>query len=348
MFGLYRTTLAVMVMVHHLFLGFLPLGTYPVFGFYIISGYLMTLIMHETYGYTSSGRFSFAINRILRLYPQYLAAALISIILILILGPEFVKKFHGSMFMPSSTKEALFNFLILFHPTIEGSMNPRLVPPTWALTIEIFFYILICIGISKNIYRIYTWIFVSIIYVFYSFIVGWPWQTRYFTIAAASLPFSIGSAIYFISKNTFFTQIYYSIKIQPIFLFLLMLLNVSFWSYIKRNYTGYWIETGFYLNLIICSLIVYSLSIGEKIFNINKYIDKIIGNYSYPIYILHWQCGLIVSFLMLQQSNFNKYRQEGLFIFILSVIFVLFFSFLFIRYIDEPIQHIRIKIKKQI
>ena len=72
MFGLLRTTFALMVMIYHLFfVGFLSLGTYPVFGFYIISGYLMTVIMHNNYGYTWVGRYSFAVNRFLRLYPQY-------------------------------------------------------------------------------------------------------------------------------------------------------------------------------------------------------------------------------------------------------------------------------------
>jgi len=55
MLGLLRTTLAIMVMSYHLFVGILPLGTYAVFGFYVISGYLMTLVMHESYGYSGGG-----------------------------------------------------------------------------------------------------------------------------------------------------------------------------------------------------------------------------------------------------------------------------------------------------
>jgi len=56
MLGLLRTTLAIMVMSYHLFVGILPLGTYAVFGFYVISGYLMTLVMHESYGYSGGVR----------------------------------------------------------------------------------------------------------------------------------------------------------------------------------------------------------------------------------------------------------------------------------------------------
>ena len=83
MFGVLRTTLALMVMAFHLFAGIAPLGKYAVFGFYVISGYLMTLVMNDTYGHTWSGRYAFALNRLLRLYPQYWAAATFSIVLIL-------------------------------------------------------------------------------------------------------------------------------------------------------------------------------------------------------------------------------------------------------------------------
>lgn len=47
MFGSFRTLLALGVVISHL--GSAPyMGTYAVFGFYALSGYLMTLIMHET------------------------------------------------------------------------------------------------------------------------------------------------------------------------------------------------------------------------------------------------------------------------------------------------------------
>ena len=54
MFGTYRTLLALMVVALHLG-GYRVMGAYAVFGFYILSGYLMTLIMHVSYGYSTSG-----------------------------------------------------------------------------------------------------------------------------------------------------------------------------------------------------------------------------------------------------------------------------------------------------
>lgn len=49
MFGTYRAFLALMVVALHL--GGIPkIGAYAVFGFYCLSGYLMTLIMQTNYG----------------------------------------------------------------------------------------------------------------------------------------------------------------------------------------------------------------------------------------------------------------------------------------------------------
>lgn len=69
MFGTYRTILALMVVFLHL--GGVPrIGAYAVFGFYCLSGYLMTLIMQTTYGYSFQGVIKYGINRFLRNYPS--------------------------------------------------------------------------------------------------------------------------------------------------------------------------------------------------------------------------------------------------------------------------------------
>ncbi|MFT5239279.1 MAG: peptidoglycan/LPS O-acetylase OafA/YrhL [Candidatus Promineifilaceae bacterium] len=70
MFGTYRALLAFMVVALHL--GGVPIiGPYAVFGFYILSGYLMTTIMHTRYGYSPVGFLQYAVNRALRIYPAY-------------------------------------------------------------------------------------------------------------------------------------------------------------------------------------------------------------------------------------------------------------------------------------
>ena len=71
MFGILRTLLAINVVLLHIF-NVPKLGNYSVSFFFVLSGFLMTLIMNKTYGFTSSGVVFFWKNRILRLYPVYL------------------------------------------------------------------------------------------------------------------------------------------------------------------------------------------------------------------------------------------------------------------------------------
>jgi peptidoglycan/LPS O-acetylase OafA/YrhL len=339
MFGFLRTTLALMVMAYHLHLSPMPLGDYAVFGFYIISGYLMTLIMHESYSYTWIGRLSFAINRFLRLYPQYWAAAAFSLLLIATLGPKRVMDYHGAIFLPYSALQTLQNFFMAFAAWRPDSLYPRLVPATWALTVEIFFYALIALGISKTFPRVKIWLGISIGYVIGTYVAGWSFQERYFPLGAASLPFSIGAAIYFISKIQPVNQLYRRMGISSLHLFILFLANCLLWMRIHS-----FVEVGFYLNVMIFSFLVYSIVTGSEILKLDRKVDKWIGDFSYPIYLLHWQSGLLVSYVMFGES-FHKVSFHSIRSLIVSIPFVFILSFISICAIDRPIERIRTRIK---
>ncbi len=334
-----------MVMVFHLFIGILPLGIYPVFGFYIISGYLMTFIMHENYGYTRLGRYSFGINRFLRLYPQYWAAAIISVVLIITLGSETVADYHPSMFLPASLGEFFSNVSMMFLSWFPNSVNPRLVPPTWSLTIEIIFYILICLGASKTFTRVKVWIFFSICYAAGTFIVGAAQDDRYFPVAAASLPFSIGSAIYFLLKEKGMYSRHPIGRTSAPILFILMLANCLVWTILEKIEIDEQVDIGFYLNIIIFTLLVYSLAKGGEIVNIKKSADKFIGDLSYPVYLLHWQAGVLVSFVVFG-ATVHEISPRGGIHFALSLLAVFMMSFLFRSIIDKPVQNIRTRIRE--
>ena len=344
MLGVLRTTLALMVMVYHLFVQLLPMGTYAVFGFYIISGYLMTLIMHESYGYTWFGRYSFAVNRFLRLYPQYWAAAILSVLLILNVGPEAVAHYRGSMVLPASYKGYISNLLMIFPSWYPNSVKPRLVPPTWALTVEIVFYVLICLGISKSFIRVKIWFLLSIGYVVVTFIAGLPSNNRYFPAAAASLPFSIGSGVFFMSKDSRIYDLYLKLKVSSAALFILMIAHCLVWVVLSKRRIGGLVEIGFYMNIVICTVLVYSVVSGGKIGKINQSIDKFIGDFSYPIYLLHWQSGLLAS-LAIFGEGLHGFSIRGFISLAVSIPIVCMLSFASMLVIDKPIQRIRAKIK---
>ena len=344
MFGSLRTTLALMVMVHHLFYPDI-LGTYAVFGFYILSGYLMTLIMHESYGYHKTGRIHFAINRVLRLFPMYWAAAIFTLVLIYMIGGEKVQLYHRSMFIPSDIKSVLENLLMIFPAWRSDEVEPRLAPTTWALTVEMFFYLLICIGISKNFFRVKVWFFLSLVYVGFTYYFGSPMGDRYFPIAAASLPFSIGGLLYFFSKKVTIRSAFLKSKLSTNVLFAAMLINVLIWMLVNRKLkVGELTEIGFYLNIAICSALIFSIILGGKIAFVGKHADKFIGDLSYPIYLMQWQVGLLVSFLLFGVP-LHEFSILGLWNLTASVVVAILLSVAFVYLIDRPVQSVRDKIK---
>jgi peptidoglycan/LPS O-acetylase OafA/YrhL len=101
---------------------------------------------------------------------------------------------------------------------------------------------------------------------------------------------------------------------------------------------------GFYLNIVICALLVFSLAIGGKILSVNRKFDKIIGDYSYPIYLLHWQTGLLASYLIFGEA-FHGFSGRGLVSLVVAFIITVLISSLFIHGIDRRVQRIRSKIK---
>lgn len=344
MFGLLRTTLALMVMAYHLLVGIFPLGAYAVFGFYVISGYLMTLVMHRQYGHDGLGRMAFAANRFLRLYPMYWAAGLASVLLILSIGGGAVHDYHHSIYLPVSADALLQNVLMVFPAWHPGDINPRLVPPTWALTVEMCFYVLICMGISKTLVRTRVWFVLSVGYVVFSYQAGWPMADRYSTILAASLPFSVGALVYFYATDVAALGRRVGRMPSARWLFLLMLANCAA-AVVLWGGSG-WVarEVGFYVNVLIFAVLVYAIAVGDEIFPLSRWLDKAIGDHSYPIYLLHQQVGVVASMLVFGVPA-HEFSARGLGGLMLAVLIIVPVSFVLIRFIDTPVQRVRSRIK---
>jgi len=158
------------------------------------------------------------------------------------------------------------------------------------------------------------------------------------------LPFATGAIIYFASKNKRIMEQFIKLRLSATNLYVVMLLNCLIFVIASRTNAGIVVEAGFYLNIAICALLVYSLAIGREIIGINRKIDKIIGDYSYPIYLLHWQSGLLASYLIFGEA-FHEFSLRGFISLLFAFFIVVLLSTLFIRRLDDPIQGVRTKIK---
>jgi len=349
MFGIYRTLMALMVVATHLLL--VPnVGNYAVHGFFILSGLLMTTIMHKSYGYDRKGFASYAWNRFLRLYPIYFMVLAITVIVLLVLGEENSTRFHQSIYFPDSIGLIFYNVSMLY-PTLNPiELNPVLIPQVWALTVELFFYVLIGLGLSKSKKLTIGWLIFSLIFTILNLAFHANWQEFsldevYYFLPTGSLPFSMGALIYHYRHKI--PEIEFNKKIGFILsgLFLLYLANAIGGRVVTRYFDLVFIGyASFYLNLIIHAIMIPIL-LQIKPEKKWKKIDTEIGNYSYPFYILHFTCGLIVSNLIFS-GDMSARNLESLVVMILSVVLMTGISFLMIRFVDKPVNEYRKLFKK--
>ncbi len=334
MFGTFRTVLALMVVATHL--GHIPGGGFAVFGFYILSGYLMTLIMQRNYGYTVSGVSKYAVNRFLRIYPIYWLSIVFSAVLVWHLGREFISDYHRSIYFPEDLYELAKNLLIFF-PFREP---PRLTPPAWALTVELFFYVLIGLGVSRNKRTTLIWFVVSVIYHLAAIIFQLGFTHRYFTIFAASLPFATGAMIFHYKYE--FTQSINRVKGRfgyylPYILFIFFLANLVL-GYFAQSW-GFF----FYSNYILCAFLVAVLSERKTLPYISKKFDRWMGDFSYPIYLIHMQIGLVV--VVVCHAIGIELKRPNLVLMFISIPLIFLCSWIITVVIERPIELLRTKIK---
>ena len=323
-----------MVVIQHLWLWHSFIGVFAVFGFFVISGYLMTLIMRDSYGYSFFGRRAFVVNRFLRIYPLYWVSILLVALLLVVLGGQSGLDMHRIMRMPSTAVE-WFQNLALFYPAWNpADVEPKLLPVSWALAVELFFYLAICAGVSRTLRRTLVWVAISLAFVVFSVADDMPWRERYITFAAGSLPFSLGALIYHLPKLQAA-----SLDRLAGMLFLLLLANAAAWA--LRDYAT-WpqvSEIGFYLNLAITAALVYSIASGGRLYITSRKLDRLIGDYSYPIYLFHWPLALAVSVPVFGNIS------HGLPLFVLTCLAVFVFSWAALRVIDKPVQSLRGRVK---
>lgn len=337
MFGTYRLILALMVVALHI--GGVPLiGAYAVFGFYALSGYLMTYIMHRNYGFTVQGVCKYALNRFLRIYPMYWISIAFSAGLVFAVGESYSSQYHEDIFYPHTLVELLRN-IFLFFP---GRESPRLTPPAWALTVEIFFYICIGLGLSINKRVVVGWLVASVLYHVIIIVAQLGWEPRYFTIAAASLPFATGALIYHYGREAvdFISRVIPILmhRYSPLALLLLLLVN-----WLLGYMLGGAKSVFFYTSYVITALEVVLLAQAKELPFISKKFDKFMGDLSYPLYLIHYQVALIVM-VSLQKMGYAINRPDLVLLFV-STPFILLLSWIFAITLEAPIELVRERVK---
>lgn len=344
MFGFLRFFLATNVVLTHI-VHIRSLGPFAVYTFFILSGFLMTTIMKNTYNYTIKGIMRYAINRFLKLFPVHWFLLLLTIAIIFITSPEFAYEFNEKIKIPSSASEILANITMIYPAFHPGSYPSILAASSWALTIEIFFYFLIGLGLSRN--RIITlcWFFMSILYMFYLNINS-IYGLGYGNVLTASLPFSLGAVLFY--YKTLIIDLLRKIPGNiTIVISIIFTLNLIFTS---SSY--HWLPEiawkiaiiGSGLNLILSSLLIIVLWFEGKN-HFSKPVDIFYGDLSYPIYLFHMSAGCFISWVIYDRPV-TELSTEGLITFVGALVATIIASIITTKLISNPIEKIRTAVKK--
>jgi peptidoglycan/LPS O-acetylase OafA/YrhL len=247
------------------------------------------------------------------------------------------------MFLPERKLQWLKNIFLVFSYTD----SPRLTPPAWALTVELFFYICIGLGLSKTRRITHYWFGLSVFYHIFIGVAGFDAAYRYFIIPAASLPFSTGALIFHYKEEIHrLTLRYYGVlyTYMPLILLVLVWLNWYAGFLICDLQRGFFSRSEFfYVNYLLNAFIVASLVNRKSLPYLSRKIDKAMGDLSYPIYLFHYQVGLLV--IILAGLMGINLAWPGLTLLFISTPFIVFFSWLVARSVELPVEKIRSRVK---
>jgi peptidoglycan/LPS O-acetylase OafA/YrhL len=277
MFGAFRYLLALLVVLIHVWPGFmLWTGVYAVLA---LSGYLMALVLDRSYGPTREGTLRFFANRALRIYPAYFAALILAAVVVVV-DPDTARDI-AHIQVPATALDWLRN-LFIFTLHLELPDGVQLITIAWSVDIELWLYVAMGLGLGRGRRRIAIWFLLSVAYTVFMVSAGYHLPPRYSTVAAASLPYSLGALLY--SQQGRVQRVLSSRWHVPL-AFALFFVNAAFSPTIWGNPT----VAGFYASLVAAGYAIASLGMLRRTSESGwlARFDTIAGNLSYPVFLCH-------------------------------------------------------------
>ncbi|HAT4488971.1 TPA: acyltransferase [Legionella pneumophila] len=331
-----RAIAILLVLIYHGGLSLFPSGFIGVDVFFVISGFLITTIIHESLNKNDFSFFDFYNRRLWRLQPVFVALIVVTTLLsVLFYLPDDLIEFSRS-----ARKASLFISNLFFNKTTTGYFSPdtHQLPllHTWSLSIEWQCYLVLPL-VMYGLYRFLNK--GQVIYVVHGLAILFfllalhysqtaPAQT-YYQFSSRIFEFLIGSCI------ALSPRIEFSINKS-----ILVILGSSALFFIIYTATLDNILLGYpnWRTLFVCLATGLLIALGTNfpslaIVNTLSFRPLVfIGVLSYSLYIWHW-----VVFSMLRYQNIEE-RPEVLFI-VYGIVFIL--AYLSWRYIEKPTKKFR-------
>jgi peptidoglycan/LPS O-acetylase OafA/YrhL len=292
--GTFRFLLACCVVVEHLsgnqYLS--HTGMFAVFGFYVLSGYLITRVLNETYRFDFV---SFWSNRFLRLSPPY--AIFLIIGLFLIFATTSAAEFFPAVWKAHPSFKDWVGVITVFPMGVSPmDWHFRPVPSIWSVGVELLNYAALYAVVARGRYAA---LLAAVLAAGYHVVGIWHGDSladRYFPFYAALLPFALGSLIYFYARSSKRISVRATVLLcTPV------AINGVAAGLLGGARDAPLFEVLFYLNLAFQCLAVWALSQIAPTSNLKA--DKWIGDLSYPVFLCHWQVGYVLAVLFLPNPS---------------------------------------------
>jgi peptidoglycan/LPS O-acetylase OafA/YrhL len=282
------------------------------------------------------------LNRFLRIFPTYWVVIIFAFFIIK-MYPLPAQSLRPCLMIPDSILEWLQNIFIFgLGGTFETSLaSVRMVPPAWTLHIELIFFMVMPLMVGNK-KRTVIWALLSIVFTLYTVNTHLPYPYRYLPVQAASLPYSLGVLVYFVSEKIDGSNVKFNLGALIIFLI------AFFANLILSPYLGNSQDLPFYISLFLNIGIIVLLSkiprekVPLKIF----LADKFLGDLSYPIFLIHWPIAVLISVIAFNGKAPTGFGEQGaLFCFSLPAINVS--AIIIYLLLEKRTQRIRERIRQQ-
>jgi peptidoglycan/LPS O-acetylase OafA/YrhL len=332
--NLLRFFLAFNVVLFHLWNAAAPgAGPVAVLGFFFVSGFLITQIVQEVYPMPARAG-AFLLNRALRIYPQY-AAALGLGLLVVHLYPAVASHLNSYLRWPVSVNEWLPQLAIF---GLDYSAV-RLLPATWTLGTELYFYLLIGLVTARSKRA-------SIALVVASLPVGALCALERLPFAFYGSPvgngfvFALGSLAYFYRDALRVRRGLFALALVAWLMHLYLVPSLELRDLDAANLAASVLPFA----VMLFFLVQWR---GERPWWSG--LSDVLGKIAYPMFLLHWAvCVLLSAWLFHGQASFDMQGPlQGARYFSVMLAGVLACSLLFYLLIDQPMERLRRRVRQR-
>lgn len=327
MFGTYRILLALLVAAYHLARDSYA-GPPAVFAFFVLSGYLMTLIVNGAYAGGLGGIGRYLLNRILRIYPAYYVALALGIVIVW-LAPEAALRYSSALRWPGDLFDRIAQFTI-----VGQNFGPRVVVTAWSVGYELIFYA--CIGfIGRSRLLCFVWFVLSAQIVVALFVTAPATLAVAGAPPVASLAFASGAMVHHYGHRLAWIGAREGIAAAALLMLFCYFCDLASETWYRQYAATIAAAIATVATAGLRHLRPMPVGAGRIAFGRVDFgrLDRVLGDLSYPFFLLHHLVGLVVSILT------GLTRDWPLFLVAASLSLLL--SWGTRRYVEMPVEALR-------